>query len=112
MLTDKEITYFEDQLPKDVKVIRDYTSFLETFFEASTMIQDAVNLEFKEYPGFIHKGFNKECHNGGVGFKWEFAKSLVEEFHNTYLNTKWGIELDWLETLEEFVNSKIKGLEV
>ena len=44
----------------------------------------------------------------GTGAMWDFAQQLTTEFETTYEGVEWGLELDWHDTLEEFLNKKIK----
>lgn len=42
----------------------------------------------------------------GMGGKWVLAQILTDEFQSKYKDTIWGEELDWLDTLYSFLNSK------
>lgn len=80
-------------------VDRPSSDYLETHYVISTFIernQDTVESLEK---------INNELGRGGL---WDLAQQLTTEFETTYEGVEWGLELDWHDTLEEFLNKKIK----
>ena len=45
--------------------------------------------------------------NKGRGGMYMYAQELTEEFHEKYKDTLWGEELDWHDTLDEFLKEKL-----
>jgi hypothetical protein len=43
----------------------------------------------------------------GTGYKYELAKQLTDKFHNLYKDTEWGIELDYSDTMEKFIETEL-----
>ena len=42
----------------------------------------------------------------GMGGKWMLSYRLTNEFHEKYSEVNWGEELDWFDTLEQFLKDK------
>jgi hypothetical protein len=43
----------------------------------------------------------------GRGGMWELAETLTNEFQKIYQNITWGDVLDWMDTLEKFLNERL-----
>jgi len=46
--------------------------------------------------------------DSGTGGLWDKAESLTNEFQSKYDGTAWGEELDWHDTLDEFLKEKLQ----
>lgn len=79
-----------------VKIDSDY---LETHYVISAYID--------KYQDLIQSLIDIQ-NNYGMGGLWEKAESLTNEFQSLYDGTAWGEELDWHDTLETFLNEKLK----
>jgi len=44
----------------------------------------------------------------GMGGLWMEAESLTNEFQSRYDGTNWGEELDWHDTLDQFLTEKLQ----
>lgn len=87
---------------KSIKAIAEIpqSEFLETHFEIVSWINEAAGIE-DTLP-------NREMNHKGQGGLYELAENLTKEFLAKYGNTVWGQELDYYDTLEEFLNEKNK----
>lgn len=43
----------------------------------------------------------------GMGSKWELAFELTNEFQEKHSNTIWGIDAEWLDTIDQFCKEKL-----
>lgn len=95
----------EDGFPEDEKLffvpidIKPDSDYLETHYVISAyidkyqdLIQSLIDIQF-------------DCGMGGL---WMEAERLTNEFQSLHKNTIWGEELDWHDTLETFLNEKLK----
>jgi hypothetical protein len=88
------------ELAQNIETIdRPDTCYLETHYVISNFIER--NEECVESLEKIHN----ELGRGGL---WDLAQQLTTEFEKTYEGVEWGLELDWNDTLEEFLNKKVK----
>jgi hypothetical protein len=96
----------EDGFPEDEKLFFEpmeimgiNPDYLETHYVVSVFIdknQDEIQslLDIQFYSGTV-------C-------LWDKAESLTNEFQSKYDGTAWGEELDWHDTLDQFLIEKIK----
>lgn len=75
------------------------SDYLETHYVISAyidkyqdLIQSLIDIQF-------------DCGMGGL---WMEAERLTNEFQSLYDGTAWGEELDWHDTLDQFLNEKLK----
>lgn len=79
--------------------MKDLTSYLETHFEIVSAITISEVLDQSK---------TKQIRDTeGQGGLYEFAKELTDEFENQYKDVVWGEELDWSDTLEEFLKDRL-----
>jgi len=94
----------EDGFPEDM--------FL--FFVAEEIERNPDYLEtFYEVVAYFYSDPNNEClelveHEKGRGGMWELAESLTDEFQELHKDTNWGEELDWHDTLDQFLTEKLQ----
>lgn len=50
---------------------------------------------------------NKVCEAGGTNGLMTHAKELTNEFEKKYESTAWGIDFDWYDTLEQFLQERL-----
>jgi hypothetical protein len=82
--------------------IKDLDAYLETHFE----IVQAITIEWlKDEPKGKVKEKQEESGHGGL---YELAKDLTDKFETLHENTEWGMELGYLETLENFLDEELK----
>ena len=74
------------------------SDYLETHYLIS------VFLDANEFDNRTLCDIREEYGTGGL---WEKAESLTDEFHLKYNDTIWGEELDYHDTLEEFLKEKL-----
>lgn len=88
------------ELSKSVELVyKPDSCYLETHYVISSFIdRNEDSIESLEK-------INNELGRGGL---WDLAQQLTTEFETTYDGVEWGLELDWNDTLEEFLNKKIK----
>ena len=92
----------EDGFPEDMFIFfvkaKPSTDYLETFYEVVARFYSDQENEFL---------LNVE-NTKGRGDMWELAEQLTDEFHAKYEDMLWGEELDWHDTLDQFLNEKLK----
>jgi hypothetical protein len=94
----------EDGFPEDVflffvsEEIKPNTDYLETFYEVVACFYSYQENEFL---------LNIE-NTKGRGGMWELAESLTDEFQELHKDTNWGEELDWHDTLDQFLTEKLQ----
>lgn len=95
----KESNYIKEEYVKNVKATYlDLESLLETHYEiVAWFYNDQENEKLLEIEN-----------TKGRGGMWMFAKELAEEFETVYSETIWGENLDWHDTLDEFLKEKLK----
>lgn len=76
--------------------------YLETHYEVVTEIERINSLEHPN--GLVKEKIEKE----GFGGLYQLAKELTDKFHTKYKDMGWGLELDWFDTLEEFLKEELK----
>lgn len=80
--------------------MEDLTSYLETHFEVVSQI---VLWEEISAEGNLIKIARQKKGQGGV---YELAKEWTDEFETKYKDIIWGEDLDYFDTIEEFLNEK------
>ena len=78
--------------------------YLETHFEIASYIDRKSN-ELEDNP------ILKLAYTGGQGALYMLAKSWSDEFQSRYKNVAWGEEIEYHDTLEEFISEKKNSLE-
>jgi len=81
-----------------VKIERD-SDYLETHYIISAFIDKYQD----EIQSLID--IQNDCGMGGL---WMEAESLTNEFQSKYNETAWGEELDWHDTLDQFLTEKLQ----
>ena len=75
---------------------------LEEWAETHYEIMAAIERVEDETEGIVN-----EMHTQyGIGGKWRLAFELTNEFIELYSDVVWGEELDWFDTLEQFLKDK------
>jgi len=82
-------------VPEETKPSNDY---LETFYEVVAYFYSYQENEFL---------LNIENEKGRGGM-WILAEELTDEFHAKYEDILWGNELDWHDTLDQFLTEKLQ----
>lgn len=77
---------------------KELEDYLETHFEMVRHILETEDV--KGTPSYEVSEVN------GFGGLYQLAKEWTDEFQNKYKDTVWGAELDFNDTLEEFLKSK------
>lgn len=76
-------------------------SWLLVFFEVSSFI------------GLIHNNGNGDDNiinkQDGAEGRFILAKKWTNEFEEKYKNEDWGIDIDYYDTLDEFLENKLKS---
>jgi hypothetical protein len=47
---------------------------------------------------------------GGTGFLMAFARDCAESFQERHRDTLWGVEADWYDTIDSFLDEKVKAI--
>jgi hypothetical protein len=76
--------------------------YLETYFEVVEFIQDRIS-HYDEQD--LDAVGNAEFHKGRGGL-YELAEEWTTEFQTKYHEVVWGEELEFYDTLEEFLTKK------
>lgn len=101
-LTEKELEYFSEQLPKGYMLIKrdrlkeKLNDILHNQYMLSCLLEASVY-----YPQQIR----------AIGNRMDFCSTLAIEFTEMHLKTNWGDKLLWEEELEKFLSSRLKALE-
>ena len=45
----------------------------------------------------------------GIGGVWMLGIELTDKFEALHKDTVWGEDIDWLDTIEEFINQELYG---
>lgn len=78
-----------------------FTSWQETHFE----IVQAITLEMnKDNPAGIAAERQEQQGHGGL---YELAEELTNKFEQKYKGTEWGIEIEFFDTIEEFIKTEL-----
>lgn len=76
------------------------TSYLETYFE---VVQFITNKENSLEDNIV----KRTAFEGGTGALWELAEDWADEFEEIHKDNLWEEEMDFFETIEEFLCSKL-----
>ncbi|MFZ1704362.1 MAG: hypothetical protein WAT79_08440 [Saprospiraceae bacterium] len=82
-------------------------SFLETHYE----VVEFITLHLQKWDGKeiddsdVILSRRTEQGHGGL---YELAQEWTEEFETKYSGTEWGITLEYFDTIEEFLNTKMQ----
>lgn len=76
--------------------------YLETHYEVVLEIERIHNSD--EPYGIVLKVLEEK----GSGGLYQLAEELTNKFHAKHKDIEWGIELDWLDTLEKFLKEELK----
>jgi hypothetical protein len=76
---------------------------LETHFEIATRLEQMTELDYEQQP----EKFAERYLNYGRGGLYLISQKLSLEFEKKYKDVNWGEDLDWVETIEEFLNEKL-----
>lgn len=79
------------------------TEYLETHFEVVARISYIIDEDFK--PSKKVARIYAEFGHGGM---YELAKDLTDKFHSKYKDTVWGEELDWIDTMWDFLHRELE----
>jgi hypothetical protein len=82
----------------------DKTSWNETHFEVVSFI----TRELETYNG--HSTVRKVHQEQGRGGLYDLAQEWTDIFESKYGDVEWGLELEYFEMLETFLNWKNEGL--
>lgn len=80
--------------------------YLETYFEVVVFIKTALE-------NYDDNDLDLVCgvaHHKGRGGVYELAEEWTTEFQNKYNEIVWGEDLEFYDTLEEFLHNKNKQL--
>jgi hypothetical protein len=80
--------------------------YLETYFEVVTFIEASL-AKYDDNDLDVVCGTERHKGRGGL---YELAEDWTTEFQTKYNETVWGEELEFYDTLEEFLNNKNKQL--
>lgn len=83
-----------------MKNIEDISSYIETYFHVVRFIAEKENCEKSN--NFVLKTRNLQ----GVNGLYILGKGWTEEFEKEYADVKWGEDLEYYDTLEEFLIEK------
>jgi len=81
----------------------DLEDLLETHFEIATRLDYMASLSEEEQP----KKFAEMYLNYGRGGLYMEAQKLSLKFQEIYKHTLWGEELDWIDTIETFLDKNL-----
>ncbi len=79
--------------------MEDLTAYLETHFE---IVQFITRKENESSDNIV----KRTASDSGTGGLYELAKKWTDEFEAKYKDTLWGEELDFFDTIEEFLEGK------
>ena len=77
----------------------DLEDWAETHYEVTAAIERVSEAETEGIVNEMHTQY-------GIGGKWRLAFELTNEFIELYADVVWGEELDWFDTLEQFLIDK------
>jgi creatinine amidohydrolase/Fe(II)-dependent formamide hydrolase-like protein len=79
---------------------------LEEYLETHYEIVQAITVEYMKDKS---QGRVREVHDeNGHGGLYQLAKELTDKFQATYKDIVWGMELEWFDTIEEFLKEELK----
>ena len=76
---------------------------LETHFEMATRLEDMAQMDTDKTPLI----FAIRYENEGRGGLYGMAKELATRFNEQYKDVVWGEDLDWIDTIETFLNENL-----
>ncbi len=79
-----------------------FTAWHETHFDVVSEIS-RINALDEPY-GLVEERVSKQ----GLGGLYELAQELTDEFESKYKGVEWGVEMEYFDTIEEFLNEKLK----
>jgi len=86
------------------------SDYLETYFEVVRVILGNIESDswFKDEKDIDNDSISYTIEiQKGMGGLWELAESVTDLFFETYPNVNWGEELEYFDTLEEFLKDKV-----
>ena len=82
----------------------DLNDYLEAHFDVVQFITDCLDIDFDNFTNVISKRHFEQ----GSGGMYELAKEWTDEFTEKYKDVAWGEELEYYDTIEEFLTNKNK----
>lgn len=79
--------------------MKNLTEYLEVHFEMASAIERGLS-------SIADTVANRTAYTGGHGALYELAKSWTDEFMAKYEGVVWGEELEFFDTLEQFIDEK------
>ena len=80
-----------------------FEDWCETHYAIVSEIEEIIALDEDAWPENLLAGYREQ----GMGFKWLSAERLTNEFEHKYKGAEWGVDLDYFDTVKEFVWTNI-----
>ena len=88
------------------ELVEGFTSWYETYFEIVSFIIEVENYYNESINGCENELVYLKRQEQGQGGIYELAKDWTDEFEKQYKNIVWGEDLDWTDTIENWLITK------
>jgi hypothetical protein len=79
-----------------------FTSWVETHVD---VVSEITRINLLDEPfGLVEQRHSEQ----GLGGLYELAEELTDEFELKYKGVEWGLELEYFDTIDAFLNEKLK----